>query len=83
MFQSIHYFLFQIEEFSLVQWLTNINVPFTENDKNILIQSRNVNTIKNEIIIHLFLFISVFDNNQINLLLDDTMQEQIYKLAVR
>lgn len=66
-----------------MQWLTNINVPFTENDKNIIIQSRNFNTIKNQIIIHFFQFISVFDNNQIDLLLDDTMQEQIYELAVR
>lgn len=69
-----------MEEFSLVQWL---NVPFKENDKNIIIQSRNFDTLKNQIIVYLFQFASVSYNNQIYMLLDNTVQKQMYKLAIR
>lgn len=54
-----------------------------ESDKDIIIQSRNFNTLKTCIIIGLFKFINVFDNNQIYVLLDNTDQDQIYEIAIR
>lgn len=81
--QAINHFLFQIEEVSLIQWLTNLNKPYKKNDKNIIIQSRNINFLKNEVVIGLFQFINLFDNDVICVLLDVFNQKKIYKLAVR
>lgn len=83
MFQSIHQFLLHIEEFSLMQWLTSTNIPFKESDKDIIIQSRLFNTLKNYVIVGIFQFISVFDSNLICELLDDVIQETIYNLAIK
>ncbi|XP_029343352.1 DNA-dependent protein kinase catalytic subunit isoform X2 [Acyrthosiphon pisum] len=83
LFQSIHQFLFHIEEFSLMQWLTSMNIPFNESDKDIIIQSRHFNTLKNHIIVGIFQFINVFDSNLICELLDDANQEKIYDLAIK
>lgn len=83
MFQSIHQFLFYIEEFSFVQWLTYLNIPFKESDKNIIIQSRYFNTLKNHVIVGIFQFLNVFENNLICGLLDDANQEKIYDLAIK
>lgn len=78
MFQSIHQFLFHIEELSLMQWLTYLNTPLKKNDKNIIIQSRYFNTLKNHVIVGIFQFINVFENNLIYGLLDEASQEKIY-----
>lgn len=81
MFQSIHYFLFQIEEISLIQWLNNMNVPFENNDKEINIQSRHFNTLKNHVIVVLFQFLNGLDSNL--MYLDDANQERINELAIK
>jgi hypothetical protein len=83
LFQSIHQFLFHIEELSLMQWLTYLNTPFKKNDKNIIIQSRYFNTLKNHVIVGIFQFINVFENNLIYGLLDEASQEKIYDLAIK
>ncbi|XP_060849991.1 DNA-dependent protein kinase catalytic subunit-like isoform X3 [Rhopalosiphum padi] len=83
LFQSIHQFLFHIEELSLMQWLTYLNTPLKKNDKNIIIQSRYFNTLKNHVIVGIFQFINVFENNLIYGLLDEASQEKIYDLAIK
>lgn len=80
MFQSIHHFLFQIEELSFIQWLTNMNIPFEKNDKEIMIQSRNFNSLKNDVILSIFQFLNEFDYN---LLLDVVNQDKINELALK
>jgi len=66
-----------------MQWLTYVNIPFNESDKDIIIQSRQFNTLKNHVIIGIFQFINVFDSNLIHELLDDANQEKIYDLGVK
>lgn len=66
-----------------MQWLTSMNIPFNESDKDIIIQSRHFNTLKNHVIIGIFQFINVFDSNLICELLDDANQEKIYDLAIK
>lgn len=83
MFQSIHQFLFHVEEFSLVQWLTHVNIPFNECDKVIIVQSRQFDTLKKHIIVGIFQFINVFDNNLIHELLNDENQEKIFELSIK
>jgi len=83
LFQSIHQFLFHIEEFSLVQWLTYLNIPFKESEKDIIVQSRHFNTLKHHVIVSIFEFLNVFDNNLICELLDEANQEKIYNLAIK
>lgn len=83
MFQSIQYFLFQIEKFSLVQWLTNTNVFFEKNDKDVNIQSRKFNTSKNSIIVGLFHFIIVLNSEQVHSLLNDESLEKVNDLAIK
>ncbi|XP_025192516.1 DNA-dependent protein kinase catalytic subunit-like [Melanaphis sacchari] len=83
LFQSIHQFLFHIEEFSLMEWLIYLNIPFKESDKNIIIQSRYFNTLKNHVIVGIFQFINAFENNLISGLLDDENHEKVYNLAIK
>lgn len=83
MFQSINYFLFQIEEFNLSQWLTNINVLFKKNDKYVVIQSRYFNTLKINTTFCIFPFINIFCNSEICAFLDDTNQEKMFELATK
>jgi len=66
-----------------MQWLISVNVPFNESDKDIIIQSRHFNTLKNHIIVGIFKFINVFDSNLICELFDDANQEKIYDLAIK
>lgn len=80
MFQSINYFLAQIEELSFIQWLTNMNIPFEKNDREIIIQSRHFESLKIDAIVGIFQFLNEFDNNQ---LLDDINQDTINDLALK
>lgn len=66
-----------------MQLLTYLNIPFKESDKDSIIQSRHFNTLKNYVIVGIFQFINVFDNNLICELLDDANQEKIYDLAIK
>jgi len=66
-----------------MQWLISVNVPFNESDKDIIIQSRHFNTLKNHVIVGIFKFINVFDSNLICELFDDANQEKIYDLAIK
>lgn len=82
MFQSIHHFLFHIEELSLTQWLTVKNIPFEEKNKYIINQSRHFNTLKIDVIIELFQFTNVSINYDINDLLD-VNRPKMYELAIK
>lgn len=81
MFQSIHCFLFQIEEFSLIQWLNNINIHFKEKNKDLIVESRSFNILKNRIIANLFQLLNMIDNNLI--LLTNKDMEKINDLALK
>jgi len=66
-----------------MEWLTSLNIPFKESDKDIMIQSRYFITLKNHVIVGIFQFINVFDNNLVCELFDDANQEKIYDLAIK
>jgi len=66
-----------------MEWLTYFNIPFKESDKDIIIQSRHFITLKNHVIVGIFQFINIFDNNVVCELLNDANQEKIYDLAIR
>lgn len=83
LFQSVRYFVFQIEEFNLIQLLTIIKEPVKEIDKNISNQSRNFDVLKKHALVGLIQFINIHNINQIDILLDDSICEKIHELAIK
>lgn len=83
MFQSVHYFVFQIEEFSLMQLLTIMKESVKESDKYLNNQSRNFNILKKQVLVGLIQFINVLNINQIDILFDDACWEKIHELVIK
>lgn len=83
MFQSVHYFVFQIEEFSLMQLLTIMKESVKESDKYLNNQSRNFNILKKQVLVSLIQFINVLNINQIDILFDDACWEKIHELVIK